>query len=250
MVTRPTEWYLGASLSEEYLVSVSSSQRDPIQGSYRSSYRFLLTSLCVAALWTAPVMAQGDKAADEGEDKGETPAEEKPATPSKDAKDDTTSGEEGAAPSAAKPVSATAPQTTAQEPGAPSGGDYSEPAEGPADWPAGKPPGSGPQGWPDGKTAKDFDNPDQEAPGGASPNDGIGVACEDYIECVCTMSDITKGKTIGGYNHSGTCTVAKTYTTAEYEDLCAEELDQLKDALEDAEEDYKANGIKLPAACG
>jgi hypothetical protein len=133
------------------------------------------------------------------------------------------------------------------------GGDaYSEPGSGgPTDWPAGKPPGPGPQGWPDGKTAKDFDNPDQEAtgPDGGSPDDGIGVACTDYIDCVCGMSELAGGKTLGGYNHEGTCMVAKTYTTSEYEVLCAEELDQVKDALEDAKEDYKANGIKLPAAC-
>jgi len=124
---------------------------------------------------------------------------------------------------------------------------------GPPGWPAGKPPGPGPQGWPEGKTAKDFSNPDQEGsdrgPEGWNSDDGIGVACADYADCVCKMSDRTKGKPQAGYNHEGTCKVAKTYTTPDYEELCAEELDQLKDALEDAKEDYKANGVKLPPSC-
>jgi hypothetical protein len=216
----------------------------------------------MATLLAVPVLAQGEKAAEEGESaeegeasKGTTSAEEG-AT----AKGTVSAGEEASSTAAATPKGAAA-EAAAAKPAAKKaaakevtpGGPDDQPAEGPENWPPGKPPGPGPQGWPDGKTAKDFDNPDQEAPGGGPggwvPEDGIGVGCQDYIECVCKISELTGGKAVGGYNHAGTCTVAKTYTTPEYEGLCAEELDQLKEALEDAKEDYKANGIKLPASC-
>ncbi len=210
-----------------------------------ASYSLGLAFLCTSMLLAAPVLAQDEKS----EKKGETSEETKADGASKE------SGTEASASKSAATKPAAASTPGAVKKGAAKGGDaYAEPGSGgPADWPAGKPPGPGPQGWPDGKTAKDFDNPDQEAAegpdGGGSPDDGIGVACSDYIDCVCGMSELAAGKTLGGYNHEGTCVVAKTYTTSEYEVLCAEELDQVKDALEDAKEDYKANGIKLPAAC-
>lgn len=190
--------------------------------------------------------AEGEKSADESDESTEATGTEEPA--------------EGAATSTtadaaldAAPKEAVKPQKTdADVKSGPRDAELEEVA-GPAGWPAGKPPGPGPQGWPEGKTAKDFSNPDKEAtdggPEGWNAEDGIGVACQDYIACVCVMSERTKGKPQAGYNHEGTCKVAKTYTTPDYEEVCAEELDQLKDALEDAKEDYKANGIKLPPSC-
>ena len=227
------------SLSRRLLSSVCSF-RAPV-------HALALASLCASMLLAAPTLAEGEAKAKEGD----TAEEAKDSKAEKAGKE---SGAEASAskPAAAKPAAASAP-AAAKKPSAKGGDAYAEPdLGGPADWPAGKPPGPGPQGWPDGKTAKDFENPDQEAeggPDGGSPEDGVGVACRDYIDCVCGMAELAAGKTLAGYNHEGTCTVAKTYSTSEYEVLCAEELDQVKDALEDAKEDYKANGIKLPAAC-
>jgi hypothetical protein len=225
-------------------VSLLTSSLPPVQASSLPSYFAAVGLFCVATLLAFPALAQGEKTADEGESTQEGEGSKK---------------EEGTAP-AATPKAATpkaVPVKPAEKKAAAKvvtpGGPDDQPVEGPENWPPGKPPGPGPQGWPDGKTAADFDNPDEEAPGGGpdgwSPEDGIGVGCKDYIECVCKISELTGGQTMGGYNHAGTCTVAKTYTTPEYEGLCAEELDQLKEALEDAKEDYKANGIKLPASC-
>ncbi len=200
----------------------------------------------------SPALAQSEAAADEKseeKDSGEAaPAagEAEPAAAEGAAKD--------TAPVAAtaKKTAPTGPSTDKEARAGSFDADLDE-AAGPPGWPVGKPPGPGPQGWPEGKTAADFDNPDKEGAGdgpeGWNPEDGVGVACTDYIDCVCTIADRTKGKPQAGYNHDGTCMVAKTYTTPEYEELCAEELDQLKDALEDAKEDYKANGITLPPSC-
>ncbi len=217
---------------------------------------FLLFSLVLSfGPLSTPAVAQSEAevAEDEASDStSETKGEVEAAAASKE--DPKTAAEvtvSSPAKAAVPAASSGMPKTDAQARSGPEQPGL-EPADGPADWPPGKPPGPGPQGWPEGKTAADFDNPDKEGPGGPDgwlPEDGIGVACQDYIDCVCIMADRTEGKTIGGYNHSGTCAVAKTYTTPDYEPLCAEELDQLKDALEDAKEDYKAQGIKLPPSC-
>lgn len=202
----------------------------------------------------SPALAQSEAAADEKseeKDSGEAApaADEAQPAAAEGAGKDTASTPVAAAAKKAAPKG----PTTDKEARSGSLDDGLEEAAGPPGWPVGKPPGPGPQGWPEGKTAADFDKPDEEGAGsgpeGWNSEDGVGVACTDYIDCVCTIADRTKGKPQAGYNHDGTCMVAKTYTTPEYEELCAEELDQLKDALEDAKEDYKANGITLPPSC-
>jgi len=173
------------------------------------------------------VVAQDENAADEAADKKE-----------KDEAD--TEKAEQAAPGKDSPSStaSTEPKSDQEARSQPIDPSLEE-APGPAGWPAGKPPGPGPDGE-DGETAD---------AAGKQPDDGIGVGCQDYIDCVCTIAELSKGKTIGGYDHAATCKLAKTYTTPQYEEECANELNEVKDTLEDAKEDYKAHGVKLPAAC-
>ena len=202
---------------------------------------------------TSAARAQSEAAADEKSEEKDSPEAEPAADEAKPAAADVAAKD--TAPVAAAPAKKAAAKGAKTDAAARAGSfdNKLEAAAGPPGWPVGKPAGPGPQGWPEGKTAADFEKPDQEGasggPEGWNAEDGVGVACTDYIECVCTIADRTKGKPQAGYNHDGTCMVAKTYTTPDYEELCAEELDQLKDALEDAKEDYKANDITLPPSC-
>jgi len=102
-------------------------------------------------------------------------------------------------------------------------------------------PGPPPGGWTEPAGAG------QGGPGGQP--EGKGVACQDYTDCVCEMARRAKGEEIAGYNHSDTCRVTKTYTGNSMEEQCGHDLDNFKNALHDAEEIYKAMGIKIPAAC-
>ena len=187
-------------------------------------------------LFASPAFAQGEEAADEK-------AEEK-----KDSGEAAEPAEEAQEAAAEKPAKSSGgsggPKSDKEARLQPSDPSLEE-APGPPGWPEGKPPGPGPEGG-------DAEGFEAEAEGGGEgwkPEDGVGVGCQDYVNCVCAIAELSKGKTIGGYDHKGTCKVAKTYTTPEYEELCASELDEVKDTLEDAKEDYKAHGIKLPAAC-
>jgi len=109
--------------------------------------------------------------------------------------------------------------------------------------------GSGPPGGP-GPPPGGWTEPaaeDERGPGGKP--EGMGVACQDYSNCVCEVAKRAKGKEVAGYNHSDTCKVSKTYTGNGMEEQCGHDLDNFKNALHDAEEIYKAMGIKIPAAC-
>ena len=186
----------------------------------------------VGLLFASPaVVAQDKNAADEAAD------EKEKSEP--DAEDPDEKAEEAAPGASSQSGSASTEPNSDQEARSQPIDPSLEEAPGPAGWPAGKPPGPGPDGE-DGETAD---------AAGKQPDDGIGVGCQDYIDCVCTIAELSKGKTIGGYDHAATCKLAKTYTTPQYEEECANELNEVKDTLEDAKEDYKAHGVKLPVAC-
>jgi len=198
-----------------------------------------ISALLVALLAAVGLVFASPSAVAQDKEKSDEKSEEK-AGDEADSADE--AGEEDAPTQSATDTSRARPEGDRKARAKPVDPSLKE-APGPAGWPAGKPPGPGPEGG---------DAEGSEAEGGGegwSADDGIGVGCKDYIDCVCTIARLSKGKTIGGYSHDGTCKVAKTYTTPEYEELCASELNEVKDTLEDAKEDYKANGIELPAAC-
>ncbi len=87
----------------------------------------------------------------------------------------------------------------------------------------------------------------QRGPGGKP--EGKGVACQDYMDCVCAVAMRAKGEQVAGYDHADTCRIARSYTGNSMEEQCGNDLDNFKNALHDAQEIYKAKGIKIPAAC-
>jgi len=200
---------------------------------HRSSALLVALLAAVGLVFASPSVVAQDK--DKSDEKSEEKAGDEADSPDEAGEEDVPT--QGAADTeSSRPASDRKARSQAVDPSL-------KEAPGPAGWPAGKPPGPGPEG-------SDAEGSEAEGGGeGWSADDGIGVGCKDYIDCVCTIAGLSKGKTIGGYNHDGTCKVAKTYTTPEYEELCASELNEVKDTLEDAKEDYKANGIELPAAC-
>lgn len=80
-------------------------------------------------------------------------------------------------------------------------------------------------------------------------DDGVGVACADYIGCVCGLSEAEAGRTIGGYSHTVACQESGTLVGNPAEEFCGEELDKLKGVLGEAAEDYAEAEVTLPASC-
>ncbi len=114
----------------------------------------------------------------------------------------------------------------------------------PGDW---ADPGPGPDQGADGEQA-----PGPEGAGGGPrrpEDDGIGVACADYIGCVCGVAKAEAGREIGGYSHATACAQAGELVGNSVEEYCGAELDKLKAVLDDATEAYVEAKIKLPASC-
>jgi len=80
-------------------------------------------------------------------------------------------------------------------------------------------------------------------------DDGIGVACADYIDCVCGIAKAEAERTIDGYNHRAACEKTSSLVGNQVEDFCGKELDKLKETLQTASEAYAAAKITLPASC-
>ena len=80
-------------------------------------------------------------------------------------------------------------------------------------------------------------------------DDGVGVACTDYIGCVCGLAKREAGRSIGGYSHAESCAETSSLIGNDVEDYCGKELDKLKEILAQAAEDYAAAKITLPASC-
>jgi hypothetical protein len=80
-------------------------------------------------------------------------------------------------------------------------------------------------------------------------DDGVGVACADYIGCVCGIAEAEAGRVIDGYSHSSACDKTRALVGNQVEDYCGKELDKLKEILQAASEAYAAAKITLPASC-
>lgn len=80
-------------------------------------------------------------------------------------------------------------------------------------------------------------------------DDGIGVACADYIACVCGVAEAEAGRTIDGYSHTIACEKTSSLVGNQVEEYCGNELDKLKETLQGASEGYTAAKITLPASC-
>jgi len=80
-------------------------------------------------------------------------------------------------------------------------------------------------------------------------DDGVGVACADYIGCVCGLSKVEAGRTIGGYSHTTACKESGSLVGNPAEEYCGEELDKLKEILADAAQAYVDAEITVPASC-
>jgi len=80
-------------------------------------------------------------------------------------------------------------------------------------------------------------------------DDGIGVACADYIGCVCGLAKAEAGRTIGGYSHVDACEEARSLVGNKVEEYCGEELDRLKGVLDEVSEAYAEAKIKMPGPC-
>ena len=101
-----------------------------------------------------------------------------------------------------------------------------------------------------GKDGEQAPGPESADGGAWKPSDeGIGVACADYIGCVCGLFKAEEGRTIGGYSHASACEKASALVGNEVEEYCGEELDKLKGILATAADDYAAAKITMPASC-
>jgi len=80
-------------------------------------------------------------------------------------------------------------------------------------------------------------------------DDGIGVACADYIGCICGLSEAEAGRIIGGYSHADACAESSALIGNQVEDYCGEELDKLKGVLGEVAAAYAEAKIVMPPSC-
>ncbi|MBJ95530.1 MAG: hypothetical protein CMP23_13790 [Rickettsiales bacterium] len=114
-----------------------------------------------------------------------------------------------------------------------------------------------PQDWAEQGPGPDLSDEERQAPGpeGADggprrpEDDGIGVGCTDYIDCVCGLAKAEAGRSIAGYSHQEACAATATLIGNQVEEYCGEELDKLKQVLADALDAYKEAKITPPATC-